>query len=104
MVLDQPFQGLDGQVQPVEAGVASLQPGDDAEGLQVVVEAAELGQRLVERRLAGMAEGAVAEIVGQRDRLGQILVDAAGPAPWRGRSAPPRGSGSGGCGNGRPRN
>ena len=75
MVLHQPLQGLEGQVQPVEARVAPLEPGDDAEGLQVVVEAAEPGQRLVERRLAGMAEGAVAEIVRQRDRLGQILVD-----------------------------
>ena len=37
------------------------------------------GQRLVQRRLAGVAERAVAEVVRQRHRLGQILVDAERP-------------------------
>ena len=84
MVLDQPFQGLRRQVQPVEPRIAPLEPGDDAEGLQIVVEAAEPGQRLVERRLAGMAEGAVAEIVRERDRLRQILVDPQRPGDGTG--------------------
>ena len=77
-MLDHAFQRLEGQVEAVEAGIAPLEPGQDAEGLQVVVEAAMPGQRRVERRLAGMAERAVAEVVGQRDGLGQILVDAQG--------------------------
>ena len=32
--------------------------------------------RGIERALAGMAEGRMAEIVGKRQRLGQVLVDA----------------------------
>src|SRR5665647_1763451 len=57
-----------------EAGIAALQIGDDAQRLGVVVEAAEFAQRLVERALAGVAERRVAEIVRQRQRLGQVLV------------------------------
>ena len=50
--------------------------GDDAQGLGVVVEAAEIGQARVERALAGMPERRVAEVVGERQRLGQVLVEA----------------------------
>ena len=35
-----------------------------------------LAQRAVERRLAGVPEGRVAEIVAQADGLGQVLVEA----------------------------
>ena len=35
-----------------------------------------LAQRAVQRRLAGMTEGRVAEIVAQADGLGQVLVEA----------------------------
>ena len=52
-----------------------LERGHDAEGLQIVVEAAERGERPVERPLAGMAEGRMAEIVGERHRLGQVLLE-----------------------------
>ena len=41
-----------------------------------MVEAAEVRQAGVERAFAGMAERRVAEVVGQRQRLGQILVEA----------------------------
>ena len=41
-----------------------------------MVEAAGILHRGVERALAGMAEGRMAEIVGERQGLGQILVDA----------------------------
>ncbi len=40
----------------------------------VVIEAAERRGRRVQRFLAGMAERRVAEIMGERQRLGQILV------------------------------
>ena len=45
------------------------------EALGVVVEAAIVRHRRIERPLAGMAEGRVAEIVGERQRLGQVLVE-----------------------------
>ncbi len=75
VVLDQPFQRLPGQVEPVEIGVAPLQRGDHVQRLRVVVEAAEAGEALVERALAGMAERRMAEIVAERRGLGQILVE-----------------------------
>ena len=43
--------------------------------LRVVIEAAELPQAFVERALAGVPERRMAEIVGQRQRLGQVLVE-----------------------------
>jgi hypothetical protein len=41
-----------------------------------VIEAAERVEAFVERPLAGMAERRMAEIVGERQRLGQILVES----------------------------
>ena len=41
VVLDEPLQRLPGQIEAVEVGVAPLEPGDDAQRLGVVVEAAE---------------------------------------------------------------
>ena len=41
--------------------------------------AAALAQGGVERLLAGVAEGRVAEVVAEPDRLGQVLVQAAAP-------------------------
>ena len=78
VVLDHALQRLEAEVEAVEEGVAPLEGGDDPEGLEIVVEAAEGRQRLGQRRLAGMAEGAVAEIVSQRHGLGQVLVDGQG--------------------------
>ena len=79
VVLEQPLQRLAGEVQPVEAGVAPFEPGHDAEGLQVMIEAAERGQRLVQRGLAGMAEGAVAQVVREGNGFRQVLVDPEHP-------------------------
>ena len=75
VMLGEPFQRFPGQVQAVEGGVAGLQPGDDAERLHIVVEAAAAGERGVERGFARMAEGRVAEVVGQRQRLRQGFLE-----------------------------
>ena len=45
----------------------------------VVVEAAVVGHAGVERVLAGMAERRVAEVVAERDRLGEIVVEPKRP-------------------------
>ena len=74
VVLDQALQRLPGQVQAVEIGVALFQPGHDPQRLGVVVEPAMLAHAVVERVLARMAEGRVAEIVREGQRLGEILV------------------------------
>ena len=74
-MLDQAFQRLPGEVQPVEGRIAPLERGDDAQRLRVVVEAAAVLEAAVERALAGMAERRMAEIVRERQRLGEVLVE-----------------------------
>src|SRR5665213_2608721 len=49
-------------------------PGQVAQRLVLMRQAAVLAHGLFERLLAGMAEGRVAEVVRQRSRLGEILV------------------------------
>ena len=78
VVLDEPRQRRLGQIKAVEVGVAALEFGDDAQSLAVVVEAAVLGHAGVERVLAGMPERRMAEIVAERDRFGQVVVEPEG--------------------------
>ena len=59
------------QVQPA---AVVLEHVDDAQALLVVVEAA--GHQRVDDALAGVAERRVPEVVAERDRLGQLLVQA----------------------------
>ena len=61
---------------PSKSGIAALQIGHDAQRLRIVVEAAVIREAVVERAFAGMAERRMAEVVGQRQRLRQILVEA----------------------------
>ena len=79
VVLDQTFERLLAEVEPIEVGVAPLQLRDQAQALAVVLEAAEIAHAGVERVLAGVAERGMAEIVPQRHRLGQIVVEAERP-------------------------
>ena len=62
----------------VEAAAVALEHVDDAQRVLVVAEAAveALAQRAVERRLAGVPEGRVPEVVAEADRLGEVLVEA----------------------------
>ena len=60
---------------PSKRGVALLEQIDDAQDLQVVLEAAVGLHAGVQRILAGMAERRMAEVVGERDRFGQVLVE-----------------------------
>ena len=76
VVLDQAFERFPGQVEAVEGRVAALQRRHHPQGLGVVIEAAEGAQAIVERALAGMAERRMTEVVGQRQRLGEVLVEA----------------------------
>ena len=67
------------EVQAVERRVALLQLVDHAQALQVVLEAAVARHAFVQRVLAGMAERRVAQVVRQRDRLDQVLVQPQRP-------------------------
>ena len=60
-----------GEIQPLPA---VLEHVDDAQALLVVAEPA--GHEPVDHALAGVAERRMAEIVAERDRLGQLLVQA----------------------------
>ncbi len=74
-MLDQTLQRLEGEVEAIEARIFLLERGDDAQGLGVVIEAALPRHGGIERPLAGVAKGRVAEIVGESERLGQILIE-----------------------------
>ena len=60
---------------PVEFGVVAFQRGHDPHRLRVVIEPAKGRHEGVQRLLAGMAEGRMAQIVGQRHGLGEFRVE-----------------------------
>ncbi len=70
-----PFERFPGQVQPVELGITVLQRGYHPQRLRVVIEAAMGLEAFVERPLAGMAERGMAEVMGQRQGFGEVLVE-----------------------------
>src|SRR5262245_59620079 len=59
-----------------EGGVAPFEGSHHPQRLRVVIEAATGGQAAIERALTGMTEGRMAEVVGERQRLSQILIEA----------------------------
>jgi hypothetical protein len=72
------------RLRPRKAGVALLEPGHDAQGVEVVVEAQAVGFRhFVESLFAGVAEGRMADVVDQRQGLGQFRIQAQGAARVR---------------------
>ncbi len=78
-VLDDAFADFEGEVQAAEGGVALLEIFDDAEGVQVVIEEESmLAHGGVESFFSGVAEGRVADVVDQREGLGEIDVEAEG--------------------------
>ena len=79
MCLTRPATVASREVEAVEVGVAALEFGDDAQRVAVVVEAAVGRHAGVERVLAGVAERRVAEVVAERDRLGEVVVEPQGP-------------------------
>ena len=76
IVLDHPLQRLPAQIQAVEVGVAALQPGQQPKGLDVVVEPAIGRHAGLELVLARVGERRMAEVVGQGDAFGQIVVQS----------------------------
>ena len=76
IVLDQAFERFPAQVEAIESGIAALEIRHDAQGLGVVIEPTELGEAFVKRAFAGMSERRVTKIVSERQRFGEILVEA----------------------------
>jgi len=79
VMLHQSFKRFPGEIETVERGVAMLERRQEPERVGVVIEAADRGGRGVERILPGMAERRVAEIVGEAQCLGEILIDGEHP-------------------------
>lgn len=70
--------GFPGEVEASEVGVGVFEELDDAKGVAIVVEAAVVAHELVEGDFAGVAEGGVAEVVGEGDGFGEVFVEAEG--------------------------
>src|SRR5215217_3005215 len=66
-----PVAHLPGQIQPRAIGLEYV---DDAQALLVMIEAA--GDQIVEDALACMPERRMSKVVPERNRLGQLLVEA----------------------------
>jgi len=78
-VLDDAFADAEGEVEAAVGGVALLEVLDDAEGVQVVVEAAAVAAKaLVEGAFARVAEGRVAYVVDESEGFGEVFVEAEG--------------------------
>ena len=75
VVLGQPFQGLPRQVEPVMLAIRRLDAHQRAQAIGIVVEPARLVERGVERLLPRMAKRRMTDIVRQRQRLAQILIE-----------------------------
>jgi hypothetical protein len=78
-VLEDAFPGLEGEVEPRELGVALFQEVHHPQGLEVVLEAAVSAHGGIEGVLARMAEGGVAEIMGQGDGFREGFVEIQHP-------------------------
>ena len=76
IMLDHTFQRFPGEVQPVKGGIALFKCRDHANSLLVMIEPAEIPHRGLKRVFASMAERGVAQIVGERHRLGKIVIQA----------------------------
>ena len=76
-VLDDAFADREGEVEAAPGRIALFKPGDDAEGVQVVVKAeAVLPQRGIECFLARVAEGGMTDVVGEGKGLGEFAVQS----------------------------
>ena len=76
IVLGQALERFPAEVEPVEVRIGRFEPGDDADGVRVMVEAAGVGERRIERILARMAERRMAEVMRKAQRFGEVLVEA----------------------------
>lgn len=77
-MLDDPLKGLPGEVQAVESGIFVLKARQDPQGLGVVIKPAIRGHDRIEGVFSGMAEGRMADIVGEGERFSEILVQPEG--------------------------
>jgi hypothetical protein len=76
-VFDDAFADGEGEVEAREGWVALFEAADDAQGVEIVVEAEVVGtEGAVESLFAGMAEGGMADVVDQGEGFGEGGVEA----------------------------
>ncbi len=75
-MFDHTFQGLPCQVQTIEGRISLLKAGQHPNSLLIVIKTTKLGHATVQRVLTGMAKGRMTKIMGKRDRLGKIVIQA----------------------------
>ena len=74
-MLDDAFADSEGEVEAAICGGAFFEPGNNTEGMQVVIEPQAVGaEGTVKGLFAGMAEGWMANVVGERERFSQVDV------------------------------
>ena len=75
-VLDDAFADTEREVEAAMRGVALLEVLDDAQSVDVVVEAQSMTlQGAIESAFAGVAEGRMADVVDQRERFSEVFVE-----------------------------
>ncbi len=76
-MFDDSFADFESEIEARKIQVALLKMFDDVERVQIVIEAlAEFAQAQVELLFAGVAEGRMADVVDERERFGEIGVEA----------------------------
>ena len=75
-VLGDPFAHFPREVESGKSLVTLLEQFHHADALPVVLKAAVVLEKTLESRLPGVAEGGVAEVVGEGDGFGEVLVEA----------------------------
>jgi hypothetical protein len=76
-VLDDTFSHCESEIESPEGGISLFKPGDDAEGMEIVVESeAVVAESLIESLFAGMAERGVPDVMSEGEGLGEFVVQA----------------------------
>lgn len=84
VVFTEAFEDFVGEIEAGVTGVFFGEGLDDTKRLDVVVEAAVFAHETVEGFLAGVAEGGVAEVVGEGDGFREVFVEAEGTSDGAG--------------------
>ena len=75
-MFDDALANAEGEIQTAKGGVSLFKPGNDAQGVQVVVETQSLGaESVVERLFAGVPEWRMTDVMGQRQSFSELRVE-----------------------------
>ena len=87
-VLDDAFADFEGEIQAGEIEIRTFELFDDAERLEIVIEArAVCAHKFIELLFAGVAERRMPDVMDEGERLGKFRVEAEGSRPLCEQSA-----------------